>query len=74
MGELTFPNLSPEIIRQKLKALKKKRKRTYRATAVRWEANPFEELAKIRAKENGITISEAKDLLRLEHELAKIKA
>jgi hypothetical protein len=49
-----------------------KRKRILTPVAVRWEANPLWELAKIRAKELGITPSEAVRLIKLQDELSKI--
>lgn len=49
-----------------------KRRRIFTAIAKRWDRNPLQELAKLRAKELGITVSEAKDLLALEKELARI--
>lgn len=49
-----------------------KRKRIFTPVGIRWEANPYHELVKLRAKEHGITYREASNLLQLEHELAKI--
>lgn len=48
------------------------RKRIYTPTAIRWDKNPLWELAKLRAKENDITVKEAQDLIVLETELAKV--
>lgn len=48
------------------------RKRIYTPAAIRWEANPLHELGKLKARELGITTSEAIALIQLEDELAKI--
>lgn len=48
------------------------RKRIIVPVAVRWEANPFWELAKLKAKELGIRPSEAARLIRLQDELSKV--
>lgn len=50
------------------------RKRIVNVVAVRWEANPFHELCKLKAKELGIKYSEAVSLIRLQDELAKLSA
>lgn len=49
------------------------RKRIYTVAAIRWEANPFHELCKIKAKELGIRYSEASTLIRLQDELSKLE-
>lgn len=48
------------------------RTRIYTAVAVRWERNPFHELCKLKAKELGITYSEAVRLITLQDELSKL--
>jgi hypothetical protein len=49
-----------------------KRKRILSPVAVRWEANPLWELAKLKGKELGIKTSEAVRLIQLQDELSKI--
>ncbi len=49
-----------------------KRKRILTPVAVRWEANPLWELAKLKAKELGITPSDAVKLIQLQDELSKL--
>lgn len=48
------------------------RKRITTIIAVRWESNPLWELAKLQAKELGITPSDAVRLIKLQDELAKL--
>ena len=48
------------------------RKRIINVVAVRWEANPFHELCKLRARELGIRYSDAAKLIRLQDELGKL--
>lgn len=48
------------------------RKRIYNTVAIKWERNPFMELAKLRAKEMNITVKEAVNLIKLQDELSKI--
>jgi len=49
-----------------------RRERIYNIVAVRWDRNPLHELAKLKAKELGISVREATNLIQLETELAKI--
>lgn len=48
------------------------RNRIVNVVAVKWQANPFHELCKLKAKELGIKYSEAVNLIRLEQELAQL--
>ena len=48
------------------------RKRIVNVVAIRWEANPFHELCKLKAKELGIKYSQAVILIRLQDEMSKV--
>ena len=49
-----------------------KRKRILTPCAIRWESNPFWELAKIKARELGIKTSDAVRLIQLQDEIGKL--
>lgn len=48
------------------------RNRIVNVVAIKWQANPFHELCKLKAKELGIRYSEAVNLIKLQDELSKI--
>lgn len=52
--------------------MKSKRKRIYTPAAVKWDRNPMYELAKLKAKELNISISQMFKLLEMEEELATL--
>lgn len=48
------------------------RPRIISVIAIKWEANPFHELCKLKASELGIKYSEAVKLIKLQDELAQL--
>jgi endonuclease V-like protein UPF0215 family len=47
------------------------RQRIYNVVGIKWERNPLHELGKLRAKELGISVTEAIRLIQLQDELGK---
>jgi len=48
-----------------------KRQRIYSIVAVRWDRNPLHELGKLKAKELGVSVTDAIRLIKLQDELGK---